>query len=68
MADELLSKILRELRESKERIVNLENPIYERLFNIELPLQDETEVIKEYEKAKKEGKAEFISLEDIQKQ
>jgi len=67
MADEPLSDILRELRELKERIANLENLIYERLFNIELPLRDEIEAIEGYEKAKKEGSVEFISLEKLQK-
>ena len=67
VSEEILSKVLTELRELKERIEKLENLIHKRLFSIELPLQDETEAIKEYEKAKKEGYVEFISLEKIQK-
>ncbi|MCD6483671.1 MAG: hypothetical protein J7L47_01010 [Candidatus Odinarchaeota archaeon] len=68
MSEEILSEVLKELRELKERIEKLENLIHKRLFSIELPLQDETEAIREYEKSKKEETAEFISLEGIQKQ
>jgi len=68
MAEETLLEILKEIRELKKRIESLENLVQERLIGVDLPLQDEIEAIKDYEKAKKEGTAEYISLEDIQKQ
>lgn len=57
-------QVYEEIRELKVILKRIEALLEERLLGIDEPLPDEVEAIKEYERDKKKGKIELVSLYD----
>ncbi len=57
-------QVYEEIRELKVILKRIEALLEERLLGIDEPLPDEVEAIKEYERDKKKGKIELVSLHD----
>ncbi len=57
-------QVYEEIRKLKVILERIEALLEERLLGIDEPLPDEVEAIKEYERDKKKGKIELVSLYD----
>ncbi len=58
-------RIYNEIRELRAVLERIEALLEERLLGIDEPLPDEVETIKEYERDKKEGRIELVSLDEV---
>ena len=60
-----VADLLRELRDMKTSVEKVENIVEKRLIGVEAPSKDEIRAIREHEKLKKQGKAEYVPLKSI---
>ena len=62
-----VADFLKELKDMKTSVEKVENIVEKRLIGVEAPSKDEIRAIREHEKLKKKGKAEYLPLKEALK-
>lgn len=62
-----LADLLKEVRDMKTSVEKVENIVERRLVGVEEPLKDELRASAEYDKLRREGKAEYVTLKEALK-
>ena len=62
-----LADLLKEVRDMKTSVEKVENIVERRLVGVEEPLKDELRASSQYDKLRREGKAEYVTLKEVLK-